>query len=415
MGYWGRRYVPVGEQRAKAMKALERLQKKGIAIQPVALEGRTIARSFWGKGWCSHIESFSDYSNRLPRGTRYVRNGSVCHLDIQAGQIRALVSGSRLYNVNIQIKPLSQDAWKAIKAKCVGQIGSMLELLQGRFSDRVMEIVADRETGLFPLPGEIKLQCDCPDWAVMCKHVAATLYGVGNRLDQRPDLLFLLRGVDPEELISADFQAPMAGQDVAEDGLEADALSAIFGIDLDTTDVAIAQTAGDNGEAAPGESPSRKASATKSGKQAGKESAPRKAAKVVAKKAAKSVATSAAKKTATKATAKAAKPSGARTKRSTARPEKGGARAASPPVTMPKSPTEDSGVDFSKPFTVTGVTGQMVAALRKKGGWSVPAMARISGLSAVTIYKWEKTEGPLRLQKNSVIALDHLRRQAKSQ
>jgi len=87
-------YVPVAERRAQARRKTEKLKKQGQAIYPVEIEGRTIARSFWGKGWCTHLESFGDYSNRLPRGRTYVRNGSVCHLSIEKGSIVALVAGS---------------------------------------------------------------------------------------------------------------------------------------------------------------------------------------------------------------------------------------------------------------------------------------------------------------------------------
>ena len=59
-----------------------------------------------------------------------------------------------------------------------------------------MERVCLRDKGLFPSPKDIKLSCSCPDWADMCKHVAAVLYGVGARLDASPELLFTLRGLD---------------------------------------------------------------------------------------------------------------------------------------------------------------------------------------------------------------------------
>jgi uncharacterized Zn finger protein len=224
-------YVSMAERRAKAKKEMEKLRKKGKNIYPVDIEGRTIATSFWGKGWCEHLESFMDYANRLPRGRTYVRNGSVCHLDIQPGRVEATVSGSRLYKVVITIDDLPKKTWKAIKQACAGQIGSMLELLQGKLSNEVMAIVANRETGLFPKPPEIKLMCNCPDWATMCKHVAAALYGVGNRLDAHPELLFLLRNVDAQELISAEMALPTTGS--GEEALAADEISAIFDIDLD--------------------------------------------------------------------------------------------------------------------------------------------------------------------------------------
>jgi uncharacterized Zn finger protein len=227
-------YVPVAARRHRAMKKMEALRKKGVDIQPVEIEGRKIAKTFWGEAWCNHLESFSDYENRLPRGRTYVRNGSVCHLAISKGLVEAKVSGSSLYNLRIRVKPLSRKKWNAVKKKCGGQIGSLVELLRGSLSDNTMEVVTDRQNGLFPLPAEISLNCDCPDWAVMCKHVAAALYGVGARLDKKPELLFELRGVDHEELIDADVEAAVSaatGKGTSK-RLRTESLSDVFGIDL---------------------------------------------------------------------------------------------------------------------------------------------------------------------------------------
>ena len=211
MAYYGwRPYVSVAQRRAKAVREMRKLRKKGKKIEPVEVEGRKIARTFWGEAWCKHLEQFSDYANRLPRGRTYVRNGSVCHLSISKGKVEAIVSGSELYNIDIRITPLSANRWKNVRKQCAGQIGSMLELLQGRLSNHVMQIVTDCNQGLFPKPSEIKLSCDCPDWAGMCKHVAAVLYGVSARLDHQPELLFLLRNVSHDELITAELELQTA-------------------------------------------------------------------------------------------------------------------------------------------------------------------------------------------------------------
>ncbi len=203
-------------------------------LRPLTIEGRTIARSFWGKRWCSHLESYSDYANRLPRGRTYARSGAVGHLEIHAGRIEAAVKGSRTrpYEVAIGVQELPGATWKAIREACSGQIGSVLELLRGSLSDHVMEVVSDPERGLFPKPQQIELACSCPDWATMCKHVAAVLYGVGHRLDDSPDLLFRLRGVDPEELISPETVLP-GGAAAGAETLAEDRLGDVFGIDLD--------------------------------------------------------------------------------------------------------------------------------------------------------------------------------------
>ncbi len=194
-------YVPVGTRRAIAAKKMQQLTKKGHVIQPIEIQGRTIARTFWGNAWCSHMESFCDHDNRLPRGRTYVRNGSVCHLEINEGQVKAMVSGSSIYNITIKIKPLVHEKWHAIKNTCRGKISSLLDLLSGKISSGVMDVVCHPEGGLFPLAHDLTLSCDCPDWATMCKHVAAVLYGVGSRLDADPAQLFKLRGVKFEELI----------------------------------------------------------------------------------------------------------------------------------------------------------------------------------------------------------------------
>jgi uncharacterized Zn finger protein len=235
-GFGWRPYVSVAERRRRAAKKLASLRKKGMDVQPVEIDGRKIAKTFWGEAWCDHLESFSDYANRLPRGRTYVRNGSVCHLCVTKGHVEARVAGSELYTVDVQIKAIPSAKWRVIKQQSAGKIGSLLELLQGRLSDEVMRIVTDQKEGLFPLPKEISFHCDCPDWAGMCKHIAAVIYGVGARLDVSPDLLFTLRGVDHEELIAVDTEAAVSVATTSGKSkkLVASNLSDVFGIDLDS-------------------------------------------------------------------------------------------------------------------------------------------------------------------------------------
>jgi len=202
-------YVPVAEKRRQAERKLAKLKKQGRSVAPVRIEGRTITKSFWGKSWCVNLERYSDYENRLPRGRTYVRNGSVIDLQIARGEISAMVAGSELYQIKIAIAPVTQARWKSICRDCGGTIDSLVELLQGRLAKGVMDRVCRTGDGLFPSPEEITLSCSCPDWAEMCKHVAAVLYGVGARLDERPELLFVLRDVNEHELLAG------AGQDVA--------------------------------------------------------------------------------------------------------------------------------------------------------------------------------------------------------
>jgi uncharacterized Zn finger protein len=227
-------YVPAAERRRQAAREAEKRLKQGHEVAPVRIESRAIASTFWGKSWCENLERYSDYANRLPRGRTYVRNGSVIDLKVKPGLIEALVSGSSLYEVRLEIEPVGKKRWKAICDDCGGAIDSLVELLQGKLSKGVMERICRRDHGLFPSPSEIRLSCSCPDWADMCKHVAAVLYGVGARLDDRPELLFQLRKVDEKDLIlRAGKSLPIAAREPAKGRiLDAGDLPDIFGIDM---------------------------------------------------------------------------------------------------------------------------------------------------------------------------------------
>ncbi|MEI8234855.1 MAG: hypothetical protein WCH57_09245 [Verrucomicrobiota bacterium] len=227
-------YVSAAERRAKSAKEAAKMAKKGIVFTPVGIKGRAIATTFWGKAWCKHLESFSDYENRLPRGRTYVRNGSVIDLKIEPAKITAQVMGSSLYKQTISITPIAGGRWKSIKSACSGRIDSLVELLQGRLSDAVMAVITDRDCGMFPLPSEIKMDCNCPDWAGLCKHLAAVLYGVGARFDRQPELLFTLRQADHTELITEAVSSQAIPASGAND-LDPASLADVFGIDIDMT------------------------------------------------------------------------------------------------------------------------------------------------------------------------------------
>ena len=197
-------YVSVAQKRAKAEKKLKALRKKNPGIAPVVIEGRSIASTWWGKSWNQNLERYADYSNRIGRGRSYVRHGAVLDLKIKAGEIRSLVQGSQgqPYKVVVSIKPLSKENWKKVREAAAGKLDSLGELLAGKFPKGLQELFFARGEGLFPEPKEIDFDCSCPDWASMCKHVAATLYGVGARLDQDPGLFFALRKIEMEDLIT---------------------------------------------------------------------------------------------------------------------------------------------------------------------------------------------------------------------
>lgn len=197
------KYVPVAEKKAKAQAQLEKLKKKQPNLAPVTISGNKLAKTWWGVSWNKNLEAYADYANRIGRGRSYVRHGSVLDLVIEEGKVRALVHGSgrKPYEVTVQIKPIPAKNWQTITEKCGHSIDSLEELAAGKFPKELSSLFTLKGDGLFPTPKEIQLECSCPDWAVMCKHVAAALYGVGARLDEDPTLFFTLRSAPYEELL----------------------------------------------------------------------------------------------------------------------------------------------------------------------------------------------------------------------
>ena len=241
MARWGRSYgndsmwapyVQVAQRRAKAEREAAKLRAKGVPVAPVTIDGRTIAHTVWGKGWCDSLELHADWINRLARGRTYVRNGSVVDLQVGPGQVDAVVAGSEPYKVAIAITPMDQARWQRIAADCAGKVASLVELLAGRLDKATLARLCDRKDGLYPQPREMTFRCSCPDSAHLCKHVAAALYGVGNRLDSTPELLFALRQIDAGILL-AEVAGVGAGIDAGagEFGDDAD-LAAIFGVEF---------------------------------------------------------------------------------------------------------------------------------------------------------------------------------------
>jgi uncharacterized Zn finger protein len=239
MSFWGfPKYVRKAEKKAKAGKKLAQLKKKQN-VRPVIIEGSAIARTWWGKAWNKNLESYADYSNRIGRGRSYVRCGAVLDLQVNAGEIKALVHGSRAkpYSITIKIKKLDKNTWKMVASACAGKLESLEELLTGTFPKALEETFMQRNTGLFPSPKEIEFDCSCPDWASMCKHVAAALYGVGARLDEDPTIFFTLRGVAIGDLVKRTISSKV--EDLLRKAskkssriIEGADLSAVFGIDL---------------------------------------------------------------------------------------------------------------------------------------------------------------------------------------
>ncbi|MEA3468162.1 MAG: hypothetical protein U9R57_08070 [Thermodesulfobacteriota bacterium] len=238
-GYYPK-YVTVAEKRAKAKKKIKLLRKKNPDIRPIILEGKALAKTWWGKAWNTNLESYADYRNRIGRGRSYVRHCAVLDLQIVPGKVTSLVQGSMgaPYEVVISITKMKKKNWQNIKKECQSRLSSLPDLLAGKIPKDLQEVFMVQGKGLFPTPSEIAFDCSCPDWASMCKHVAATLYGVGARLDEDPALFFTLRQAAIDDLVSQAVQSKASSiLEKSTTGrskvITDDKLSDLFGLDMD--------------------------------------------------------------------------------------------------------------------------------------------------------------------------------------
>jgi uncharacterized Zn finger protein len=228
-------YTSVKSIAKMAAKAANELRAQGYQLDPVMLTSKGpkgLATSTWGRAWCRHLETYADSLPLLPRGRSLLRNGSVIDLNVETAVIDAKVCADRVYHVTIKTHVCPEETWHSIKQFAAGSVASITELLQGRIPAALMAALTEPERGILPTPDAIRFSCDCPQWADFCEHCAAALYGVGVRLDERPELLFTLVGVDPEEIIASSISSATAAAS-PDQALKQDDLGDLFGIDLE--------------------------------------------------------------------------------------------------------------------------------------------------------------------------------------
>ena len=222
------------ESREALEREMARRVQRGEVFEPVAApKGNKLASNFWGQSWQRHLEGYADYESRLPRGRSCLRQGKVFNLAVEPGEVTAIVAGELLHDVVVKIRPIKASHWQGVKERCTGKIGSLLDILTGNLSAGVLEVITDRDEGLFPLPKEIKVICDCADSAGLCQHGAAVLYGIGLRFDADPALFFRLRAVNPEELLALAAEAVAQPLSEGTQVIADEDLSALFGIEMD--------------------------------------------------------------------------------------------------------------------------------------------------------------------------------------
>ena len=207
-----------------AATRLAEYQAEGEELHPVVNKTRKLARNFWGSAWMKQLALCESGGMCLAPGRTLLRHACVLHVDIQPGSISALVSAEEVFEVELKLESLDEERLDRLAATCSGHIDSLLSLMQGKVDEAVLQQLCHPENGLLPTPEEWHMHCTCPDWAEPCPHAAAAIYAAGCLIDEKPELLFTLRGIQSEALLSAPAPA---------NEIDADKLSAMFGIDLD--------------------------------------------------------------------------------------------------------------------------------------------------------------------------------------
>ncbi len=161
-------------------------------------------QSWWAKRWIQVLESFT-IGARLGRGRSYARSGQVLSIDIEEGLVKAKVQGSRStpYQITIQVKTLDKADWGKLIGILSKQVIFAAKLLAGEMPENIEDAFVEAKLTLFPdKRGDLKTDCSCPDWSNPCKHIAAVYYLLGEEFDRDPFLIFKLRGMERQTLLS---------------------------------------------------------------------------------------------------------------------------------------------------------------------------------------------------------------------
>ena len=221
------RPLSLSERRKLSEKEKKRLMEEGIDLNPLEVKPREkITKKFWGKLWYQYLSAFEDLDYRLLEGRKLVSANSLLNLVTEELSLKGLVFDQDSYQVQIKFEPLSEEQKNTFSSEVTENVGSLLSLLEGKFSDEMCERITEESSGLFPSLGEIHFDCPCMDYADLCKHSAACLIGLAKRFDENPDLFFKLRGLSPEDLLTQEKGEKLVDIDEEE-------VSKLFDIDLE--------------------------------------------------------------------------------------------------------------------------------------------------------------------------------------
>jgi hypothetical protein len=163
-----------------------------------------MADAWWSTRLVDALESYG-LGARMQRGRRYARQGQLVFFDVQPGLVLAQVQGSRAtpYVVSVQFAPLDAARWEAVQGVMTSTLHFTARLLAGEVPAELEQVFDDAGVALLPRAwDDLRTSCSCPDWENPCKHLAAVLYVLADRLDDDPWLLLAWRGRTRDELLA---------------------------------------------------------------------------------------------------------------------------------------------------------------------------------------------------------------------
>jgi len=221
---------------------------------PIAVEGGIKAKSkrgaigeqWWSRRFIAVLDSYG-MSSRLQRGRSYARRGQVLEFTLAAGKVTARVQGSRPspYQVSITVRPLTSSQWRQVESRLAGQALFRARLLAGEMPAEIEEVFASCGTPLFPESShDLTMSCNCPDWGVPCKHLAAVCYVLAEAFDADPFAMLAWRGKGRDDLLAA-LRGKTAGPPAGEPRPEAAGTSPALALLSDVAGVPLEETLAD--------------------------------------------------------------------------------------------------------------------------------------------------------------------------
>ena len=154
--------------------------------------------TWWGNSWMNSLKD-TDFTNRIPRGKSYANTGKVYDIDIDDNSISAKVQGrySDYYDTRISFRTFNESEKKIILDVINSSDVLLSSLLNHELPVELYDELTCKGIQVFPSSvDDFTSSCNCPDYAYICKHIAAVIHMMVHEVDKDPFEVFKLQGCD---------------------------------------------------------------------------------------------------------------------------------------------------------------------------------------------------------------------------